>query len=336
MKFLVIRFSSIGDIVLTTAAIRCLKEQVPDAEIHFLTKESFKAVTVHNPYIHTFHYFKDDLNETIAALKTQQFDYIIDFHKNFRTWRIKTALKVPALTYKKLSLHKFFLTKLGIKNKIPSRHIVDRCIDTLAPLGVQNDGKGLDYFIAPEDHIKAEDLPTAHSAGYVALVIGASYATKKLPLLKLQQLCKKINFPIVLVGGPEDAKEGDAVAAIDPIKIYNACGKFSLNESASIVQKSRVVISHDTGLQYIACAFNKPVLAIWGSTSPMLQVEPYYGEVTLASMGLSKPPYQNFIVPHLTCQPCSNYGTKKCPKGHFNCMMLQDTTAIAAAVEKYL
>ena len=336
MKFLVIRFSSIGDIVLTTAAIRCLKQQVPDAEIHFLTKESFKAVTIHNPYISQFHYLKDDLNETIAALKAQNFDWIIDLHKNFRTWRIKTALKVPALTYKKLSLHKFFLTKLGIKNKIPSRHIVDRCIDTLAPLGVQNDGKGLDYFIAAEDHIKAEDLPTAHSAGFIALVMGASYATKKLPLLKLQQLCKKINFPIVLVGGPEDAKEGDAVASIDPIKIYNACGKFSLNESASIVQKSRVVISHDTGLQYVACAFNKPVLAIWGSTSPMLQVEPYYGEVSLAAMGLSMPPYQNFIVPHLTCQPCSNYGTKKCPKGHFNCMMLQDTTAIAAAVEKYL
>jgi ADP-heptose:LPS heptosyltransferase len=208
MKFLVIRFSSIGDIVLTTAAIRCLKQQVPDAEIHFLSKESFKAVTLHNPYISQFHYFRDDLNETIAALKLQQFDYIIDLHKNFRTWRIKKALKVPALTYKKLSFHKFLLTKLGIKNKIPHRHIVERCIDTLAPLGVQNDGKGLDYFIAPQDHIKAEDLPTAHSAGYVAIVIGASYATKKLPLLKLQQLCKKINFPIVLVGGKEDAKEG--------------------------------------------------------------------------------------------------------------------------------
>ena len=336
MKFLVIRFSSIGDIVLTTAAIRCLKEQVPDAEIHFLTKESFKAVTLHNPYIHRFHYFTEDLGATIKELQLQNFDYIIDFHKNFRTWRIKTALKVPALTYQKLSFHKFLLTKLGIKNKIPSRHIVDRCIDTLAPLGVQNDGKGLDYFIAPEDHIKAEDLPTAHSAGYIAVVIGASYATKKLPLLKLQQLCKKINFPIVLVGGKEDAKEGDAVAAIDPIKIYNACGKFSLNESASIVQKSRLVISHDTGLQYIACAFNKPVLAIWGATSPMLQVEPYYGEASMQALGLSKPPYQNFIVPHLTCQPCSNYGTKKCPKGHFNCMMLQDTTAIAAAVDKYL
>ncbi len=336
MKFLVIRFSSIGDIVLTTAAIRCLKEQVPNAEIHFLTKESFKTVTLHNPYIHTFHYFAEDLGATIKSLRQENFDYIIDFHKNFRTWRIKTSLKVPALTYQKLSLHKFLLTRLGIKNKIPSRHIVDRCIDALAPLGVQNDGKGLDYFIAPEEYIKAEDLPTAHSAGYIVIVIGASYATKKLPLMKLQQLCKKINFPIVLVGGKEDAKEGDAVAAIDPVKIYNACGKFSLNESASIVQKSRLVISHDTGLLYIACAFNKPTLAIWGATSPMLQVEPYYGEETLAAMGFSKPPYQNFIVPHLTCQPCSNYGTKKCPKGHFNCMMLQDTTAIAAAVENYL
>ena len=78
MKFLVIRFSSIGDIVLTTAAIRCLKQQVPDAEIHFLTKESFKAVTLHNPYIAAFHYFTENLGTTIKELQQENFDYIID------------------------------------------------------------------------------------------------------------------------------------------------------------------------------------------------------------------------------------------------------------------
>ena len=77
MKFLVIRFSSIGDIVLTTAAIRCLKQQVPDAEIHFLTKESFKAVTLHNPYIAAFHYFTENLGTTIKELQQENFDYII-------------------------------------------------------------------------------------------------------------------------------------------------------------------------------------------------------------------------------------------------------------------
>ena len=90
-----------------------------------------------------------------------------------------------------------------------------------------------------------------------------------------------------------------------------------------------MVISHDTGLQYIACAFNKPVLAIWGATSPLLDVEPYY-----AKQGAAK--YENFIVPALSCQPCSNFGTNKCPQGHFNCMEKQDIGAIAKAAMKGL
>jgi len=166
-------------------------------------------------------------------------------------------------------------------------------------------------------------------------VIGASYATQKLPIPKLQQLCAQIPYPIILVGGKEDQEEGTAIASIDPIRIYNACGKFSLHESADLVKKAKLVISHDTGLQYIACAFNKKVLAIWGGTSPKLAVEPYYGTQQLLNHanGIA---YHNFIVPNLSCQPCSNYGKKKCPKGHFNCMQLQDTTAIAAMAMQWI
>jgi heptosyltransferase-2 len=126
-----------------------------------------------------------------------------------------------------------------------------------------------------------------------------------------------------LIGGKEDAVQGEAIAAIDPQKIFNACGKFSLNESADLVRKAHIVISHDTGLQYIACAFQKPVLAIWGGTSPKLQVEPFYGTAQTAL-------HKNFIVPGLPCQPCSNYGTKKCPRGHFKCMKHQNTDLIAS------
>src|ERR1700759_4834463 len=92
MKFLIIRFSSIGDIVLTTPAIRCLKKQIPDAEIHFLTKEKFKAVTIANPYIDKFHYYTNDLNAIVDELKKEKFDYIIDLHKNLRTYSLRLKL----------------------------------------------------------------------------------------------------------------------------------------------------------------------------------------------------------------------------------------------------
>ena len=324
MRLLFIRFSSIGDIVFTTPAIRCAKQQIPGVELHFLTKASMKAVTEANPYIDHFHYFDKDLNATIKDLKAFQFDYIIDLHQNLRTFQIQKALGVPSLSYQKLSLQKLLLTKLHL-NYMPARHIVDRSLDALLALGVVNDGKGLDYFIPKEATLPSNALPAAFQSGYIALVIGASYASKKLPVVSLQALCHKIPYPIVLIGGKEDQAEGTAIEAINPFKIFNACGKFNLHESALLVKQSRTVISHDTGFLYIACAFHKKTVAIWGATSPALQVEPYYPTTILNKNEW----YFNAIVPNLPCQPCSNYGTKQCPQGHFACMKKQDLQSIA-------
>lgn len=333
MKFLIIRFSSIGDIVLTTPVIRCVKKQVENAEVHFLTKKSFKAVTECNPYIDKFFYYDDNIDELIKELKKEKYDYIIDLHKNIRSYKIRFALRCKTLSYKKERVQKFLLTKLRI-NTMSGQHIVLRNLDAVRSLGVIDDGFGLNYFIAQKDNVRVEDLPASHSMGYIAIVIGASYYTKKLPVYKLREICSKLNYPIVLVGGKEDVDEGNAVAEIDNVKIYNACGKFNLNESADIVRKSKLVISHDTGLQYIASAFNKPTLAIWGGTSPKLDVEPFYGSRFLATQ--EKVPHKNILVPKLSCQPCSNFGTKKCPLGHFKCMHLQDVDLIVKEAEEKL
>ena len=321
MRLLFIRLSAIGDIVLASPALRCAKQQIPGVEIHFLTKKSMKVVSEANPYIDQFHYFDKDLSATIQELKAFNFDYIIDLHKNLRTLRIRLALGVPYLSYKKLSVEKFLLTKFQV-NRMADRHISMRSVDTLAPLGVTYDGKGLDYFVPSE-----VSQPVFFPEGYVALVIGASYATKKLPLDSLKDLCSQIPFPIVLVGGKEEVTDGEALALLDPARIVNTCGAYSLHESALIVQKAKVVISHDTGLLYIACAFEKNVIAIWGATSPALQVEPFMPDNSKALVFQS-------IVPDLSCQPCSNFGTKTCPKGHFNCMKKQDLPEIARQVHQ--
>ena len=321
-KILVIRFSSIGDIVLCSPVIRCIKQQIPGAEVHFLTRLSFKEVTEENPYVDKFFYFDHHLDKLIPQLQEEYYDYVIDLHKNFRTKKIKIALECRNFTYKKESVAKFLLTKFHI-NLMSGRHITDRSLDTVAPLGVKNDGKGLDYFLPSNINVTLNDLPAQHRFGYIAIVIGASYYTKKLPVAKLQKLCELIEYPIVLIGGREDEKEAKAIAEINPYRIYNACGKFSLHESAWLVKHSKLVISHDTGLQYVASAFNKKVLAIWGGTSPKLDVEPYYASNNVTQMS------QNFVVPGLMCQPCSNYGSSKCPKGHFKCMKNQDLEKIA-------
>ncbi|MEN9381498.1 MAG: hypothetical protein RI940_379 [Bacteroidota bacterium] len=321
MRLLFIRFSSIGDIVLTSPAIRCAKMQIPGVEIHFLTKSSMKDLVVANPYIHSVHCLEDTIEATVAPLKKIQFDYIIDLHHNQRTWRIKRALSVPSYSYKKLSIKKWLLALTKI-NLLPTSHVCERYVQTLLPLGVSNDGKGLNYFLPTSDFSVENILPSQFHAGYTALVIGASYETKKMPILKWRELCEKINGPIVVVGDKADQINAQKLTAAFPEKVFNACGNYGLNESALFIKKSRLVISHDTGFLHVAVAFNKPTITIWGATSPVLQFEAYYAKNAQTKR-------MNAIVPNLSCQPCSKQGGHKCPKGHFNCMQLQDTNAIA-------
>jgi len=312
-KFLIIRFSSIGDIVLTTPVIRCLRKQYPDDEIHFLTKHAFKSILADNPYINKIHTLGDSFELMLHELATEEYDYIIDLHHNLRTMRIKKFLKnVKSFSFNKLNVEKFILTNFKI-NTLPKKHIVDRNFECITSLGVQNDGLGLDYFIPNRDVVKNDDIPTSHMHGYIAIVIGAALATKKLPLHKLQELCAAIDHPIILLGGKEDYEDGKAIAKQDEIKIYNACGKFSLNESADLVKKSKLVITHDTGLMHIAAALQKPIISVWGNTVPAFGMYPYYGS-------RSNMQYDVVEISKLWCRPCSKIGYRKCPKGHFKCM----------------
>lgn len=328
-KILIIRFSSIGDIVLASPVFRCVKKQMENVEIHFLTKASYKIVTAANPYIDKFFYYADNMNALLEQFKNEKYDYVIDLHNNFRSNKIKKTLKVETFTIDKLTLEKFLLTNLNI-DVMPNRHITQRSLDAVLSLGVADDGGGLDYFITKEDEVKPDDIPTGHLAGFIAIVIGATHFTKRFPIHKIIELCSKLEQPIILLGGKEDAVNGNIIAATNEIKIYNACGKFSISESADIVSKAKLVISNDTGMQYIACALKRPVLALWGGTTPDLDVEPYYGKNFMSN--IQKPIYENVVL-NLSCQPCSKYGLKKCPKEHFNCMEKIDVDMLAEKVK---
>ncbi|MFN4006900.1 MAG: glycosyltransferase family 9 protein [Chitinophagaceae bacterium] len=323
-KILIIRFSSIGDIVLTTPVIRCIKKQVPNAEVHFLTKQSFVSIIAPNPYVSKVWGLGSDWS-LLETLKQEAFDVVIDLHHNLRTLKVKRALKAKAYSFNKLNVEKWLLTNFKI-NRLPAVHIVDRYLATTKELGVHNDMQGLDYFIPDEAKVSIDKLPAIHRNGYVGVVIGAALATKQLPLSKLEALCTAIEQPIVLLGGPEDAVNGQLLADINQEKIYNACGKFKLHESASLVQQAMVIVTHDTGLMHIAAAFKKPIVSIWGNTVPAFGMGPYYGNYNVSNA--------IFEVPDVSCRPCSKIGYKSCPKKHFKCMQLQPIEAIVAAVNK--
>lgn len=318
MKILIIRFSSIGDIVLTTPAIRCIKQQVPDCELHYLTKSNFQSVLRANPYIDKLHILKKPIGETIKELRSEGFDYVIDLHNNLRTAIIKWKLGIRSSSFNKLNFEKWLLVNFKL-NRMPTKHIVERYLEAASILGVRNDEKGLDYFFEHE-HEVSQLLPLSHQQ-FVGIVVGAAHATKRLPTKKLIHLARLIRHPIVLLGGKEDIQRGMEIARAAGEHVFNACGEFNLEESAFLVKSARYIITHDTGLMHIAAAFNKPIRSVWGNTVPELGMYPYKVD-----------DHQLFEVNNLSCRPCSKIGFKKCPRGHFRCMNDQNIEAIAGSV----
>ncbi|MCK5700331.1 MAG: glycosyltransferase family 9 protein [Cyclobacteriaceae bacterium] len=323
-KILIIRFSSIGDIAWTTPVVRCIKQQIQGVELHYCTKIKYKSMLEANPYIDKLHYLEDSLGSLIQELKKEKFDFILDLHRNIRTSMIKFRLGVASKAYDKLRIKRFLYTNFQI-NFMPNCHVVDRYFDAASPLGIKNDGQGLDYFIPHKDEVELEWLPESHQKGYVAYVIGATGWTKILPFIKMVELCDRINKPIILVGGKEDFEAGDKLEKFFDVNpenrgieeglkklgkktvIFNACGKFNLSQSASLVKQADVVFGHDTGLTHIAAAFKKIIFSIWGGTVP----NNFYSYGT-----------KFFLLENtkLKCRPCSKSGRSSCPKGHFKCM----------------
>ncbi len=315
LKVLIIRFSSIGDIVLTTPVIRCIRQQVEQVEVHYLTKKAFEPVLAGNPYIDKLHFLDDSLSATIDNLKLENFNHIIDLHHNLRTLIIKRKLGKPSSSFNKLNWQKFLLVNFRI-NTLPEEHIVDRYLKAVELLGVKNDGAGLDYFLIGNYELTLL-LPPSHQQ-YIALVIGAQHATKRLPLVRLIELCRLIKQPVVLLGGPDDMERGETISAASGDNIFNGCGKFKLDQSAFLIKMAKLVITHDTGLMHIAAAFNKPIHSIWGNTVPEFGMYPYLTKES-----------RIHEVEGLPCRPCSKIGYDKCPRGHFRCMNNINLTAIS-------
>tara|TARA_B100000508_G_C11449018_1_gene272964 strand:+ start:608 stop:1609 length:1002 start_codon:yes stop_codon:yes gene_type:complete len=312
VKVLIIRFSSIGDIVLTTPVIRCLKTQMEGTvELHYLTMERYQGLLINNPYIDHIHSIQKSTNEVIEVLKKEHFDYIIDLHKNLRSFRVKKQLKSLSFSFNKLNIEKWLLVNFKI-DRMPPIHIVDRYLESCKAFGIENDGLGLDYFF-PEDKNYIVNLSEEFNAAYVAVVIGANHNTKRLPTNRLIEMVKQINRPIVLLGGSKDAGIAEEVMNSTEQVIYNAVGQTNFDQSAYLLKKASAIISPDTGMMHIAAAFNKIIISLWGNTVPSLGMYPYLKKGKESNSKI-------FEVKDLSCRPCSKIGFDNCPKKHFKCM----------------
>lgn len=275
-----------------------------------MTKEVFGSLLSENPYVDKLHTFKNDVSELYATLRAEKFDLVIDLHKNLRSLRLKQHLKVKSYAFDKLNVRKFLAVNFKMKGVLPQKHIVERYFEAVRELGIKNDEKGLDFFIAERDKVDISTLFFQDKAAkYMALVIGGSYFTKKIPLKKLEEICARAKLPVVIMGGKEDKALGEELQKKFP-SIINTCGNFTINQSASLIQQAEWVITSDTGLMHMAAAFHKKIISVWGNTIPEFGMGPYL------------PNAENKIIEirDLSCRPCSKLGYKKCPKGHFKCM----------------
>ncbi len=309
-KVLIIRFSSIGDIVLTTPVIRNLKNN--GYEVHYITKKQFKTVIENNQYIDKLHLIDDvnTLGKTIKILKKECFDYIIDLHNNFRSFKVKKALRVTSYSFNKLNFRKLILVRTGI-NIMPKKHIVDRYLDTLKRLNIKLDDKGLDYNIPLKDYLDlSKNLPEKFISNFVSYVIGGTYQGKRMPADKIVEVINNSNANFVLLGGKEDVENGSYIVRnVKSKNVISFCGEINLNQSASVIKQSNIVITNDTGLMHIASAFQKNIISLWGCTSPILGMNPYKAGIKSVEIQPN----------NLDKRPCSKLGNK-CKYPNWKCV----------------
>jgi len=324
MKILVVRFSSIGDIVLTSSVVRCIKQQLQNTQIHFLTKDHFKTLYEANPYVDKIFGLSDNWDSLLKELKTENYDYVIDLHNNLRTKRLKTSLNKPSYSFPKRNIKKYLFTKFKWNLLSENEHVVNRYFKAVEKIGVRNDHLPNDFFIAPKNQLDLSNEVIV-SGKYLAIAVGAQFTTKKLPAEKLLAICNNLSFPIALLGDKKDAIQADEIISKSSNdKIVSYCGRLNIQQSASILKQAKAVLTHDTGLMHIAACFNVPIVAVWGNTTPIFGMSAYTPTRNEQAV--------NFEVTELSCRPCSKIGYSTCPKKHFKCMELQDVEKIVEAI----
>ncbi len=332
-KILIIRLSSIGDIVLATPLVRVLRKKFQDSQIDFIVKKEFSALLRYNPYItnlielDTSKGFKELLRLKRKIL-AEKYDLIIDIHNNLRSIFLRTFSGAKVLKVNKRVFKRFLLVKFKInlyKNAIP---VAERYIETVTRFSIKNDNQGLDIFVPAEIIGVAKDKINFSSENfYIAIAPSAKHETKRWPVERFaklaDELIEKFNAKIILLGGAEDIEICSKLKSMTQGEIINLCGKTTLLESAGVLSLCKLLVTNDSGLMHIASALKIKVVAIFGSTVKEFGFFPYGTK----SIVVEKP---------ISCRPCSHIGRSKCPKGHFNCMLSIQVDDVFKACEKII
>lgn len=305
VKIAIIRFSSIGDIVLTLPVVHALKKENPTAEIHYVTKSIFQDLLSGESHIDKFHCLEKggSIRLLKRELKKERFDIVVDLHDNLRSRFLTLGLGAPVKRYKKDRFRR--IAYLHFKKREEVTPIWKRYL-----LAIGNSSGIPDFHLGLPEKSKGSVLERLPHEPYLVIAPGSTWATKEWPLSKYKELAQKIagsSFPLVVVGGDKDRNVQSIFLEILGDRVFALAGELSISESAAVVAGASQLLTVDTGMMHIGSAFSIPAIVLFGSTVQEFGFFP-------AS------PKARVLQKELTCRPCSHTGLKECPKKHHNCM----------------
>ena len=307
-KILIIRLSSLGDIVLTQSAVQTVRNEFPDAQIHYLTKKVYSPIVEMFNCVDKIHYWENK-NALLIKLRKLKFDIAIDLHSKLNTFIIKSFVNAKQTsTYNKEHLLRRKIVKKKTNRTISST--VDLYFTALQKIGINTEAT--DPKLIPINNTKVpEILNQSDGKKRIGLFPGALHKTKQYPINQLAEFIDSVptewNCQFLIFGSNVERDLAEELEILTETKIMNLCGELNLQQLVTAIDRMDVVISNDSGPMHMAAALEKPQIAIFGATHPKLGFAPMNKKAITLSADLQ-------------CQPCSLHGSKACPLDHFNCM----------------
>ncbi len=315
-KILILRFSSMGDILLATPVLDILKKKFPECEIDWVVSKKFEETLSTNPLINKLFIFKDTsgLKKIRKDIRRTTYDLVFDLHINSGTKYLTRFMK-NVHRYDKRVFDRFMLVwfKKKYREITPVTQMYFRALEKA---GIETPAFWkLKFGLYKETELQTVKMYGLHNLNYIALVPGASYYTKKWPKEYFRELVRKISDSsdikrriIILGRGREEEEAGKFIADENRSLCTDLTGKLSLQETAAVLKFADVVVTNDNGPMHLAECFDKKILAVFGSTTEEFGFFPYSTN------------YKVIEADGLNCRPCTHFGRKTCPKGHFRCM----------------
>ncbi|MFH0920283.1 MAG: glycosyltransferase family 9 protein [Fibrobacterota bacterium] len=327
-KILVVRLSSLGDVLLTTLTVRALARRFPNAQIDFLTKKAYAPLLASNPRLQNVLTLNSGSLFEIFQLRraVSGYDLIVDLHKNLRSLLITGAQLLPTVVRtRKWTLKRRLLTWLKLNLFKDTQSVAERYLETVRGFGVVDDGQGLEFLPSDDDTREATAIFERHGMGKgeaVALAPGAKWYTKRWPVEKYEALIRMMpDERFIVLGDAGDAEAGERLQAAAPERVVNLAGTTGLGVSGALLKRCRALLTHDTGLMHLACAAHVPVVAIFGSTVRTFGFFPFRARARVLEIDLP-------------CRPCTTLGTHRCKLGTLECLQGIAVEAAANALRK--